>query len=529
MGSKAERHFEESRAPFARGQLDDWILSDRTERAWQHVASAIAREPLSRRLEDALVEAVVLALACGDWQDVSAWLDILESRLRSGNFLECPEDLAPHWTAVARGLRIQLLWSLSEKSAAVQLDGATDWLPVEDRVWVQNLRFQLLSAEERDEEAWAALATPLECLREPIEIGTRLTVLVGWHARHPESRDLLQLGDTALEVLRREEGLAARVREAQVLGFLGSCFHQRGDLVKAQSFFEQLFELGPARAFTLVRDTHVEDMALLFASQGRFSRAERALAEVPLPQEPRTDTERLRHVRRFLCHASIYIDCEDPVRARPLIAQALRGLRETPHPRLMGYALLTLGKYCALVRPPQVDGALRAWNKAERIFRSIGTAGVPGLVATLTAQGELYLARKDVERARECLSESLEHSRTVEHLPTRARCLLLKSLLLQAGALESPQTVHEELLRELGVVASPHLLFRVLANLYMFSWQADALQEWTSHHYQQLTRLQTQIDADVFRRLYHRYVRNRVGRRTIRRLFGCEPEDLLDR
>ena len=110
-----------------------------------------------------------------------------------------------------------------------------------------------------------------------------------------------------------------------------------------------------------------------------------------------------------------------------------------------------------------------------------------------------------------------------ELFPEQARSMLLKSYLLIEGHLPAADQVYEEVLRDLGLVHNPVLLFQVIANLYLYSWRLDDGLDLTDVHLRQLTRLRESIDEDVYRRLYQEYVTVPVMERWMRHMGGEPP------
>jgi tetratricopeptide (TPR) repeat protein len=162
-------------------------------------------------------------------------------------------------------------------------------------------------------------------------------------------------------------------------------------------------------------------------------------------------------------------------------------------------------------------GTDRAWrtispllDRAQRTLRDYGLRGLHGLAKTLVIRGQLHLRRGEADKALECCLKSLDMAKTHGYFPIRVRSLLLMSYLLVEGNFNAADRIYENVLRDLGLVHNPLLLFRVIANLYLYTWKLDDHLELTVHHLEQLLKLQEHIVPQTFRRLFAEHVTSRI-------------------
>jgi len=504
-------------------EIERLILAGHADEAWNLVLSGLTEGPADDRLEESLVHGVFLAIAFQDQAWIDSWLDV---------FARAAERSAREdWPHLISALRVAKLWSVNEYDAAGEIAATVDWQLVGDRrPWAQTLRLYVLCYEDRVREAIELMRRwPLRDLEKPYDIGGRLTFLMWLYQSRQQPRRCIELGRAALAQLARAPGLVSRVREIQALARLGGIHSELGQVDAAVSCFERLFATAKRLRLLSFLGMYCEVFALLYVDRGQFAKAADVLAGVPLPASPSSPREVIQHAKRHLCHAQIHLEAEDPRRAFCHVYRAFDFLKRHGHRRHYGNACLLLGRVLGLTGRRHLRDAFAALERAETVFRKLGCIGTQGLVATLTCRGELFLKQKDVAAALDCFAQSVEITR-LEDLPVQSRSLLLKSHLLVAGAFdEDDDGIYEEILRELGVVRSRALLFRVLANLYVFSWRLGHKDnDLTRNHLTQLTSMRQILDDDVYCRFYNRYVRNPVGRRTCRKFFGCEPWELMD-
>ena len=79
------------------------------------------------------------------------------------------------------------------------------------------------------------------------------------------------------------------------------------------------------------------------------------------------------------------------------------------------------------------------------------------------------------------------------------------------------------MLRNLGSVREPAYLFKVLANLYIYSWDLEDGLELTDVHLKQIEKLREKLSPEIFERLYRAFVTERVLAR-FRSRFGGKEE-----
>lgn len=209
--------------------------------------------------------------------------------------------------------------------------------------------------------------------------------------------------------------------------------------------------------------------------------------------------------------------------ARRLISRARPLARACPYPALRGFLLLLRGDLQRESGTPAGFRKARAlYASAEKIFNGFGTGQKWWLGLVYLSRGTLYLKEKNIAEALRHSSMSLELGLKDRAADIQAESLLLKSHLLLHE--EAPRLdIYEGILRQLGLVRDPVVMFKILANLYIYSWDLDEHIELTDLHLKQLSGLKEVLPRETYDSLYRVHVTERVVARFRRRFNGDDP------
>jgi tetratricopeptide (TPR) repeat protein len=503
-------------------KIERLLVSGETEAAWRLIETEVSGLTESKRDRTFLVHAWFLAMHYGAEDRVLRWIEIYAERA-----LKCARDQAAVGD-FCRALLLPVLQRNGRVDESLALERVIDWRNLVDFPVLHHYRFLLLCFQGRIRGAFDVLRAIEYPQGDAYALAHRSLVLLRYFARRRRVAVCIRLAHRALLIVRDNEGLVSRLLPALVYAQLAEVFQAAGHYELAEKELEKLFALCARYEVEYWRREYADDAALVQVRLGRRRNALDILAASPLPDITTAPHVDLRALRRRINRARVYLRMGEPVLAGRLLDQCARLLRKTSSPFLEGYFHRNRGMLCAL-RGTRY-GFRRAFSHfrhAEEIFRGLGFLGLHGLTSTLAERGELHLRRKEIPEAIECIAESLRLADDVGELHVKARCLVVKSYLLLEGAYDqSKEDLYEEVLRQLGVVHSPVLLFEILANLYMYSWDLGERVDLTAYHHNQLEKLREILDADVFRELYQKHVVLRVARRTMTTLFGVKPEDL---
>ena len=139
------------------------------------------------------------------------------------------------------------------------------------------------------------------------------------------------------------------------------------------------------------------------------------------------------------------------------------------------------------------------------------------------SEAQLAYERSDALRAMECATECAELARGHAAFDVEAQGLLIQSSVLLDGKLDAElqDKLYERILPRLGAIGDPELLLKVLANLYLYTWESDRDIELSDLHLKQLSKLRPRLGHDRFEELYQRHVSAPVFDRIQRRMFGA--------
>jgi len=256
-------------------------------------------------------------------------------------------------------------------------------------------------------------------------------------------------------------------------------------------------------------------------STGSYDRAIQFSSEVFLRAKLRSTPEK-SHVAFITLNAAqcaIALNRQD--QAELLLSRASVLIRRCPLPGLFGYLFMLQGSLSA--ERGSNSGIRRAsllYKKAEGWFRREGGSYQWWASQLSFHRGALFQKLGKVDEVLREAQRVMEHSR--HHSPSDSQTfnLLLKSSLLLNREAPRPE-LYETVLRQLGVVKDPIFLFKILANLYIYSWDLGDQLDLTDLHLKQLHKLREHLSPAIYERLYHTYVTARVVAR-FRERFGSE-------
>jgi tetratricopeptide (TPR) repeat protein len=499
-------------------EIEGLLESGRAQEAWPIIGKALEKLPPGAGAEKALSDAVSLAVQYLAGEQAEAWIDAYEERAAR------LEPAPPERQEVLRVLRLAVLLGAKAREEADALEARICWEPVDHLPWAVNVRLVYLVYKGRIEEArWVAKRSRAR-YAEPGDLGNRLRIFLAHYFQTGDLRRCRALARGALRHLRKDPWILGRLREIEVHGSLGRVHYLRGEYDEAEREYARALQRARRYHHTLYYWLYAVEQAWIHAHRGRHAQAQKLLDSLP-PRSLRTPADHFTQVRLLQGQAELAIELEDAERAKLCLAAAELLLREHPHARNQGFVLMSRGKAEALGRSPEARRrALDCFRRAEECFSKLGAQGLQGLSATLVSRGELHLELGEIPEALDCCMRSALITRRDGFFPVRWKFLLLKSCLLLERGLPVAGRFYEEILRELGAVHSPVILFQVIANLYMYTWELDDRLDLTAHHLRQLHELRSVLDPEAYKRLYERHVTLRVAQRCLRGFFGIDPE-----
>ncbi|MGH9360731.1 MAG: hypothetical protein ACRD2T_02355, partial [Thermoanaerobaculia bacterium] len=167
--------------------------------------------------------------------------------------------------------------------------------------------------------------------------------------------------------------------------------------------------------------------------------------------------------------------------------------------------------------PGAYRSARRHYHRAERLFGRFAEGDQIWIRHVRFSLGLLGLRERKVGEVLKQAEFALELGRETGMPAAQAQGLLLKSLLLLEEKAPRDE-IYEEIIRSLGLVQDPVVLFRILANLYIYSWDLGDRLDLTDLHLRQLNQLKASIPPATYDPLYEACVTRKVLARLQRRL-----------
>lgn len=529
-----ERRWLEFSARFARH-----LRAGKTDRAWA-AAEAEARDlshrgPPGGEEIEILARLAVLAAQYGEEERALRWVSEFEEAWARGAG-------RAELRASAEAIRLAIDLASKEYGAAERRLRSIEWREVRGAPWAANLHL-LAAAWARDDalflESLRGAGTPAASDRGPPEAppapagspydrGNRLRILALWFFHHGRwERGLSCLGP-ALRELGRDRSIDARLREVEVRGLTATAAYYLGRIDEAEDMLEAAIAAAEELRHVAYRDTFREQLALVWVEKEAFERAERlldAVAEDAGARARKRPGDRFLQTSALLNAASVSLERKDLPGAERRIRQARRLLEVQDHPRYRGYLHLLIGRLA--VEEDRRDSAARAlehYDLAEEYFGATGGGDLVGIAAARIHRSRLHVRLRDLRAALAEAEKAAEAARRSRHPPAEAACVLLKSQLLLEQDASQAEGLYEDVIGNLGLVRSPVALLKVIANLYLFSWDLGDQLDLTAWHLGQIHRLADAIDRTTFDRLYGELVVEKVLERAISRTLGTGPE-----
>lgn len=435
-------------------------------------------------------------------------------------------------------LELNVHWIVKNERGARRILERLDWNEVPALSWAYHLRLAHAARRNREDEVLDLLRRPSPAivtypdLRDPHERGNRLRILGLFFFQRGEVPRSAGYARAALRAYRQDRTISSRLREIEVHGLLGRVALAGGDLTECERSLRRAMGLAARLRHRQWYNAFRLDFAYTLSEWGLYARAERHARAVARSSRARLGGATggiYRHqlLRSVIACGHFAADQGDRSRAARYAASATRLFSSCPDRRFRGYLHLLRGRVRALGKTEAARArAETEFARAADCFGRLGSGDVIGRYRLLIYRADLRLKRRDVRgvlgEAIACMDLAREH----RFLPAKGGALLLKSQLLLQEEVPCADRLYEEVLRDLGSARNPVVLFRVIANLYLHSWDLGAQLDLTKRHMEQIHRLRSLLDPRTFHRLYSRHVMQPVARRMLEKTLGIDPSDL---
>jgi tetratricopeptide (TPR) repeat protein len=313
---------------------------------------------------------------------------------------------------------------------------------------------------------------------------------------------------------RKDGFLDARLREVEALGASGMGAYQGGRLEESEAHYREAITRAETYRHSFNTGALKLQLALVHADREHYAQAIALTEEVGRDALARGKRDTTDHFLLTLAHistASYEVDAGNVGAAEAAIEKAGVLLDMKDHWRYRGYWHMNRGRLKALDDPfRNREEAFAEFDAADRCFHSRGNGDLLGLARTVLYRGALHLKLREVRDARARIEECRCMAGIAGFHHVQSDRLLLQSELLLERGIPAPHQIHEDVLRNLGAARMLITRFKVIANLYIYSWDLRYDVDMTVQHLEQINQMSRFFDRATFQRLYDTYVFQKV-------------------
>jgi len=385
---------------------------------------------------------------------------------------------------------------------------AVDWSHLENQAILQTFRFSIESLRNNHSEAKKAIICAINSSNNPYEKAL-IAAAISWReAQKKHFQNSLSTAKRSLCLLKEEQSLRNTLLETQLLGHIGKIYTELGLNLMAQKHSSKMTTL-------------INDSRSIYPAQKYFSSNIAAATKVQSPSKVRKlisaqlstlsmkwPYQRSAMVQALFSLNELAIKCRDFQGARSALRSIRKLLPIKNRRELSGYYYRELAKLTIYAGNAKIQGSAftdQILQKAETIFSSLGSKGWHGLATTVLIKGELLLEKKEYLAVQKCISRSLSLAKSLQDNNLFTYSTLLSSILLSEQGVNDKEAIYEDILCKLQEIKHPLLLFRILSNLYLYSWKASRSDE-SCQIIKTIHSLKTVLPALTFRQLWKTYL-----------------------
>jgi tetratricopeptide (TPR) repeat protein len=354
--------------------------------------------------------------------------------------------------------------------------------------------------------------------------GNCLRILGRWFLQQGSFPRALGFFQAALREYTQDDAMDARLKELAIRGTLGSMAFYDGRFTDAKALLSRAIREAAALRHPFYEYSFRLEIAKLHILNGEPARSREVLEDSLDRLAQRRNTapiDLFLHIGLLIWAGEAALEMEDSRHAREYARRASVLLQQEDHSRLRANLHVLRARIKSSGRRPLWNEALAELAEAERLHRSIGDGDRLWIHARVALErAKLHVHRRDLRAALASAVECMEMAQATQFVPMQARSLLLQSQLLLQQEMPGADRLYEEVLRSLGAVKDPVILFKVIANLYFYTWHLEGNLDLTDCHLKQIHKMAQVLDRKTFDELYERHVCRRVARRFFAHAFG---------
>ena len=447
-----------------------------------------------------------------------------DSRLKS-SIASRPKDRA--FLKAIRLVFTALTDQRNQREIAVQIE-AVDWSKLTNNSILQTFRFNIESHRQNKKSANEAIVCASRSANNFYDKALIAAALCKHEAKENRFHSSLSIAKRSLKLLKTDNSLRGGFLKAQLLGHIGKMHQALGNLIKTEEYFYRMNKLlGKYRSFAPGQQYLGN---LTYGSKNR--RVPPTLLRTLILKEIQSLSTKWAYQRNRLIHAffslnDLAIGRRDFKESWSILNSIRRLLPTVNQDELTAYYYRDLAKVLIyegekIKRHP--DMATRLLLKAESSFSKLGKTGWHGKATTLLIKGEWLLQKRKYDSLMVCIRQSSDMALLLKDHHLLAYPTLLKSFLLLNSDLNNKGGIYNAIQSEIHTVRSPDLLFRILSNLYLYSWDLPDQLHTTSRLIKEIQALQTSFPKTIFQKLWKEHISSKVFSRLLPNSVLCNTE-----
>ena len=504
--------------------IDKLLRCGEIEGAWQKAESLLEIDPVGSMCEHLLLYLLPLTLHYGYPNKMDELIETYNSRIKS-SFTVSQKDRA--FLRAIRLIFTALTDQRNQRKIAVQLE-AIDWSKLAKNSILQTFRFNIENLQQNKKSAYAAIICARRSAKKEYEKALVAAALCKYEAKENRFYNSLSIAKRSLKLLQTDNSLRAGFLKAQLFGHLGKIYQALGNLIQSQECFSKMNKLlekygsfGPGQQYL---------SSLTYGAKTR--RTSPGLLRILILKELQSLSTKWAYQKNRLIHSffslnDLAIGRRDFQESWRILNSIRRFLPTANHEELTGYYYRDLAKVLIyegekVKRNPSMVKPILL--KAERSFAKLGKNGWHGKATTLLIKGEWLLQTKKYDPLMICIRQSSNIAKLLQDQQLLAYPTLLKSFLLLNSDLNNKAAIYKEIQSEIHTIRHPDLLFRILSNLYLYSWDLPAQLHTTSRLIKEIQSLQTSFPKPIFQKLWKEHISSKVFSRLLPNSALCNTE-----
>lgn len=494
--------------------IDNLLRSGEPKAAWKKAQDLLATKSIGPQSEDLLLYLLSLTLHYGCPETMLGFIDYY-SKLVDSNLQTTKKD-----HAFSNGLQL-VFTALTDGHNQEKINlqtNAVGWSHLVNNSILQTFRFSIESLRKNPKEAKKAITCAIRAANNCYEKAFIAAAISIQKAKKNRPRDSISIAKRSIDLLQTEYSLRASLLKAQLSGHIGKTCMALGDISTAQLQLSKMTKLLEECRSFYPAQIYIGSLI----TEAKYCTSPKKSRQLVLKQisslSKRWPYQKYRMIHALFTLNDLAIERRDFNESRTALKSIYKILPNTNQRELTGYYYRDLAKLIIYEEqkpnnhPNIVDHILR---KAETIFSKLGNKGQHGMATTLLIRGEWLLQKKKYKTVLNCVHRSLGIAKAIENNELIAYSTLLESFLLLESELENKLAVYEGILFKLAGIQHPALLFRVLSNLYLYSWDFPSQLDATNQLMKNIRSLQTSLSSHTFRRLWKKHISNRVFSRLL--------------